>query len=257
MKNDDWFLKWFFLIIIFAAVLSFVMVSNVKSSSWDDYIKEEVVGDKTVWYDNSILIQSPYRALDPAGVEISIYDRAPSVADYTKLTLVIEENPTPCCAIFEFYNMPAYVETNIRVNAYGYLRVIAEDNYGNKFMTTQFIKAAGGCSAPSVLKTDKAKGSIEVKEPLIKPGITRFQIWHPNYSGMQFDQLTRAEIPAEYIDEVDIYFDDSSFHYEGTIGIAENVYFGLASNKDGNVIASDNLDNNFLYFNEIEREIYE
>ena len=129
MKNDDWFLRWFFLIIIFAAVLSFVMVSNVKSSSWDDYIKEEVVGDKTVWYDNSILIQSPYRALDPAGVEISIYDRAPGVADYTKLTLVIDENPTPCCATFEFWNIVPHIMTNVRINAYTDLRVISENEF--------------------------------------------------------------------------------------------------------------------------------
>ena len=56
----------------------------------------------------------------------------------------------------------------------------------------------------SAVQTDKEKGSIEVKKPLIKPGITKFQFWHPNYSGMQFDQLTRTEIPAEYINEVDI-----------------------------------------------------
>ena len=141
MKNDDWFLKWFFLIIIFAAVLSFVMVSNVNSSSWDDYIKEEVVGDKTIWYDNSILIQSPYRALDPAGVEISIYDRAPSVADYTKLTLVIEENPTPCCATFEFWNIVPHIMTNVRINAYTDLRVISENEFEELRYNKQYIKA--------------------------------------------------------------------------------------------------------------------
>ena len=121
-------------------------------------------------------------------------------------------------------------------------------------MTTRFIKAAGGCSAPSVLKTDKTKGNIEVEEPLIKPGITRFKIWHPNYSGMQFDQLTRTEIPAEYINEVDIHFDNSSFHYEGTIGIAENVYFGLAIDGEGDLTAKDNLGNNFLYIRKMRDE---
>jgi sulfur-oxidizing protein SoxY len=241
--------------LIFILLLSPNATQTSTHFSWEEWIKEVVFGDEEI-QDGSdfIFIEAPYRALNGANVPIKIYTKSPGIVKYT---LIVDENPTPCCAIFEFDNMLAYVETNIRVNAYGYLRVIAEDNYGNKFMTTKFIKAAGGCSAPSVLKTDKAKGSIEVKEPLIKPGITRFQIWHPNYSGMQFDQLTRAEIPAEYIDEVDIHFDDSSFHYEGTIGIAENVYFGLASNTDGNVIASDNLDNNFLYFNKIEREIYE
>ena len=218
--------------------------------SWDEWIKETVFGEDII-EDGSdfIFIEAPYRAVNGANVPIKIYTKSPGIVKYT---LIVDENPTPCCAIFEFDNMLAYVETNIRVNAYGYLRVIAEDNYGNKFMTTQFIKAAGGCSAPSIIKTNKVKGSIEVKEPLIKPGITKFQFWHPNYSGMQFNQVTRAEIPAEYIDDVDIHFDDSSFHYEGTIGIAENVYFGLAIDQDGDVTATDNLGNQFLHLKQRE-----
>lgn len=238
--------------LILLLLLSPNTIQTATHFSWDEWIKEEVFGDEEI-QDGSefIFIEAPYRALNGANVPIKIYTRSPGIVKYT---LIVDENPTPCCAIFEFDNMPAYVETNIRVNAYGYLRVIAEDDYGNKFMTTRFIKAAGGCSAPSVLKTDKTKGSIEVEEPLIKPGITRFQIWHPNYSGMQFDQLTRTEIPAEYINEVDIHFDDSSFHYEGTIGISENVYFGLAIDDEGDLTAQDNLGNNYLYLREMRDE---
>ena len=220
--------------------------------SWGEWIKETVFGEEIIEDGSDFIhIEAPYRALNGGNVPIKIYTKSPGIVKYT---LIIDENPTPCCAIFEFDNMPAYVETNIRVNAYTYLRVIAEDNYGNKFMTTRFIKAAGGCSAPSVLKTNKQKGKIEVTEPLIKPGITNFQIWHPNYSGMQFDQLTRTEIPAEYINEVDIHFDNSSFHYEGTIGIAENVYFGLATDGEGDLTAKDNLGNNFLYIRKMRDE---
>ena len=110
--------------------------------SWNEWIKETVFGDEEI-QDGSefIFIEAPYRALNGANVPIKIYSRSPGIVKYT---LIVDENPTPCCAVFEFDNMPAYVETNIRVNAYGYLRVIAEDNYGNKFMTTRFIKAAGG-----------------------------------------------------------------------------------------------------------------
>ena len=225
-------------------------VNSATHFSWDEWIKETVFGEEII-EDGSdfIYIEAPYRALNGGNVPIKIYTKSPGIVKYT---LIIDENPTPCCAIFEFDNMPAYIETNIRVNAYTYLRVIAEDIFGNKFMSTQFIKSAGGCSAPSIIKTDKEKGSIEVKKPLIKPGITKFQFWHPNYSGMQFDQLTRAEIPAEYINEVDIHFDTSSFHYEGTIGIAENVYFGLATDHDGDVTATDNLGNQFLHLKQRE-----
>ena len=238
--------------LILVLLLSPNTIQTATHFSWNEWIKETVFGDEEI-QDGSefIFIEAPYRALNGANVPIKIYSRSPGIVKYT---LIVDENPTPCCAVFEFDNMPAYVETNIRVNAYGYLRVIAEDNYGNKFMTTRFIKAAGGCSAPSVLKTNKQKGKIEVTESLIKPGVTNFQIWHPNYSGMQFNQLTRTEIPAEYINEVDIHFDNSSFHYEGTIGIAENVYFGLATDGEGDLTAKDNLGNNFLYIRKMRDE---
>ena len=238
--------------LILVLLLSPNTIQTATHFSWNEWIKETVFGDEEI-QDGSefIFIEAPYRALNGANVPIKIYSRSPGIVKYT---LIVDENPTPCCAVFEFDNMPAYVETNIRVNAYGYLRVIAEDNYGNKFMTTRFIKAAGGCSAQSVIKTNKQKGKIEVTESLIKPGVTNFQIWHPNYSGMQFDQLTRTEIPAEYINEVDIHFDNSSFHYEGTIGIAENVYFGLAIDGEGDLTAKDNLGNNFLYIRKMRDE---
>ena len=127
--KDDWFLKWFFYVLVGSLILTFWLASSVYSNSWDNYIKKEVVGDRTVWYDNSILIQAPYRALDPAGVEISIYDRGPGISEYTKLTLVIDENPTPCCATFEFWEMVPHIMTNIRVNAYTDLRVISENEF--------------------------------------------------------------------------------------------------------------------------------
>ena len=130
MRDPDWFVRWciYITMAIFAAIVLLAAQVYAKST-WDQFLKEEVGGDKTVWYDNSILITAPYRALDPAGVEISLYDRAPGVADYTKLTLVIDENPTPCCATFEFFEMVPHIMTNVRINAYTDLRVISENNY--------------------------------------------------------------------------------------------------------------------------------
>ena len=72
---------------------------------------------------------------------------------------------------------------------------------------------------------------------------------------MQFDQLTRSEIPAEYIEKVKLYVDNEHvFSYSGTIGIGQNVFFELpiyASGKSIKVIANDNLGNEFNYDNNI------
>jgi len=248
--RDDWFLKWFFRILVVSLIFIFWLASSVYSSSWDDYLKQEVVGDKTVWYDNSILLQAPYRALDPAGVEISIYDRAPGITDYTKLTLVIDENPTPCCATFEFWNTVPHIITNIRVNAYTDIRVISENNYDALRYNKQYIKAAGGCSAPPVLTSDKPFGTINLIQ---SNGWTKIKIWHPNFSGMQFNQLTRSEIPAEYIDKVQMWVDDKLvWEYNGTIGIAQDVFFMMPIYTEGKhvrVYAKDNLGNEFEYDN--------
>ena len=51
--KDDWFLKWFFYVLVGSLILTFWLASSVYSNSWDNYIKKEVVGDRTVWYDNS------------------------------------------------------------------------------------------------------------------------------------------------------------------------------------------------------------
>ena len=248
--RDDWFLKWFFRILIVSLIFIFWLASSVYSSSWEDYLKQEVVGDKTVWYDNSILLQTPYRAMDPAGVEISIYDRAPGITDYTKLTLVIDENPTPCCATFEFWNIVPHIMTNVRVNAYTDIRVISENNYDALRYNKQYIKAAGGCSAPPVLTSDKPFGTINLIQ---SNGWTKIKIWHPNFSGMQFNQLTRSEIPAEYIDKVQMWVDDKLvWEYNGTIGIAQDVFFMMPIYTEGKhvrVYAKDNLGNEFEYDN--------
>ena len=221
--------------------------------SWEEWIKDTflnedfmkgldedvVINDGTGLID----IQAPYRALDGANVPITISTKS---RDILKYILIVDENPTPCCAIFEFDNMPAYVETNIRVNAYTYLRVLAEDRFGDVYMVTKFIKAAGGCSAPGLIESGNPKGTITVKSPYSYPGVTNYQFWHPNYSGMQFDQLTRTEIPADYIENVDIEFDNSSFRYEGTIGIAENVYFNLITEKGVGTITATDSDGNIF-----------
>ena len=248
--RDDWFLKWFFRILVVSLIFIFWLAASVYSSSWDDYLKDEVVGEKTLWYDNSILLQTPYRAMDPAGVEISIYDRAPGITDYTKLTLVIDENPTPCCATFEFWNIVPHIMTNVRVNAYTDIRVISENNYDALRYNKQYIKAAGGCSAPPVLTSDQPFGTINLIQ---SNGWTKIKIWHPNFSGMQFNQLTRSEIPAEYIDKVQMWVDDKLvWEYNGTIGIAQDVFFMMPINTEGKhvrVYAKDNLGNEFEYDN--------
>ena len=249
-RDPDWFIRWFMymMMAVFALIVLLASQTYSKTSTWDDWLKEDVFGDDYLFYDNSVQIQAPYRAIDPAGVEVTLRDAGVGIQYFTKLTLVIDDNPTPCCAEFEFHNIEPLLITNIRVNAYTYLTLVSEDSYGNKRYNKQFIKAAGGCSAPPVLTSDKPFGTINLIQT---QGWTKIKIWHPNYSGMQFDQLTRSEIPAEFIENVKMWVDGTLvWEYNGTIGIAQDVFFMMPIHtikRNVYIEARDNLGNMFKY----------
>ena len=248
--KDDWFLKWMFRILFIIMIFVFWLASQTyanASESWDDWIREDLIGQEILWHDTDITIVAPYRATDPAGVEISIDASHEGKPSYHKLTLVIDENPTPCCATFEFYDEHPHVMTNVRVNAYTDLTVLSEDEYKNYSYNQKFIKAAGGCSAPPTITTDKPFGTINLIQI---PGWTKIKIWHPNYSGLQFDQLTRSEIPALFIENVKMWVNDKLvWEYNGTIGIAQDVFFMMPIHTVGKAVRVQAIDNEGQIFN--------
>ena len=172
---------------------------SVCSDSWKEWLKEDLYGSKKIVQTKDIIIESPYRAIDSGNVPIVITTKS---KDLIKFTLIIDENPTPCCATFEFVGLLPYIETNIRVNAYTHLTVVAEDIDGNLYVNRKFIKAAGGCSATPIVDSDVPKNKIDIIDDKLHFDKKKIQFNHPNYSGLQFNQLTRTEIPADYIDSV-------------------------------------------------------
>ena len=238
------FQKYFFLIMAVIWGCIIFLATATWSNSWDDYLKHDWENVQLLDGEGIIFIDAPYRAVDGSNVPVTIGTLTP---DFVKLTVIVDENPTPCCATFEFEGIPAQVATNIRINAYTNIRVIGETRMGEHYMTTKFIKSAGGCSAPAIGAESRPRGSMEFEETATN---TTVQIWHPNYSGMQFNQLTRTEIPAEYISNLSVVKDGVTvFRYEGLIGIAENTYFKLPFVKDKSieVYAEDNLGNQFKF----------
>lgn len=220
--------------------------THYQEGSWEEYIYGE--WEDVVLHDGKgiLMIDAPYRAMDGSDVPVMIGTDKPG---FVKLTLIIDENPTPCCATFEFDSIPAMVETNIRINAYTNIRLIGEDINGDYYMVTKYIKSAGGCSAPVINKSNRIKGSMDI---MVYEHKTEVDVYHPNYSGMQFDTLTGAEIPAEYIERLTVLVDGKDvFKYQGTIGIAQDVYFKLPVVPETyiEVYAEDNLGNQFEFHN--------
>ena len=215
---------------------------SVCSDSWNEWLKNNLYGSQKIVQTKDIIIDSPYRAIDSGDVPIVITTKS---KDLIKFTLIIDENPTPCCATFEFVGLLPYIETNIRVNAYTHLTVVAEDIDGNLYVNRKYIKAAGGCSATPIVDNDVPKDKIDIIDDKLHFDKKKIQFNHPNYSGLQFNQLTRTEIPADYIDSVVVKTSKGIFSYEGTIGISQNHYFTLFSGDIEKIIYTDNLGNNY------------
>ena len=179
--------------------------------TWNNYLKEITFGDDIISDGSSLLeLETPYRALDAAIVPITVNVKKKQNSDeFVKtLTLIVDENPSPLVSKFHFTQKTgdASLTTRIRIDKYTYVRAIAEMNNGNKFMVSSFVKAAGGCSAPSLADMDAVMARLgKMKMKFIKTDTkgsvnkAEFLISHPNYSGLQFNQLTRSEIPAHFV----------------------------------------------------------
>lgn len=106
----------------------------------------------TMASDAVISLEAPVRADDAAIVPIAIrtgFAQAPA-RRVEKIYLIIDNNPSPVSAIFQFTPLSgqADIETRVRIDEYSHVRAIAETSDGQLFMATRFVKASGGCSAP-------------------------------------------------------------------------------------------------------------
>lgn len=186
--------------------------------TWKNEVKQLLYDDTVRFMDgiNLMNLETPYRAQDAAVVPITInFNKNQTPEDFVKsLTIIVDENPSPIVGKFEFSPKVgnASFSTRIRIDKYTYVRVIAEKNNGDKYMISNFVKAAGGCSAPSLADMDAVMARLgKMKMKFIQTTETsnivnkaKFLISHPNYSGLQFSQLTRSEIPAHFVNYVRI-----------------------------------------------------
>jgi sulfur-oxidizing protein SoxY len=216
-----------------------------------------------------IKLGTPLSAEDAALVPITLHMEsakdATAVDDphrIKKLTLVIDNNPSPVAAIIEFGPKAGVttIETRVRVNQNTKIHAVAETADGKFYVSESYVEAAGGCSAPSATNLDPNDpqiGTIKVRQiapqyasddPRRKNVVV--MIKHPNNSGMQMDPTTHLYIPARYVDSLKIMQgDDLLFAIIGGISISEdpNFRFDYVSNGTNlmHVEASDTMGKKF------------
>ncbi|MBZ9655577.1 quinoprotein dehydrogenase-associated SoxYZ-like carrier [Phyllobacterium lublinensis] len=212
-----------------------------ESTTWNS-LKGDVFGQQAIApADGVVSIEAPKRAEDAALVPIDLRFKTDATSGQIKaVTLIVDENPAPVAAVFKFGKDAGvtHLATRLRVNAYSYVRAIAETEDGKLLMTQTFVKASGGCSAPALKNQDEAMASLGKMKlrvfPSNAPGIEpktratemQLMIRHPNNSGLQMDQLTRYYIPAHFIQGLTVSQGDRLImSMEGGISISEDPNF--------------------------------
>lgn len=181
-------------------------------------------------------LEAPARAEDAAIVPIAIRARfAQTEARHIQtLYLIIDHNPSPVGAIFRFTPASgvADIETRVRVDAYTPVRAVAELNTGELLMSSRFVKASGGCSAPpgkdeaaAMATLGRMRLRVEGEVRAGRPALAQLMISHPNHSGLVMDQLTRHYTPAYFVRHIEV-------RYAGKPVLSAELDFSISENPN-------------------------
>ncbi len=185
---------------------------NAGSDRWSE-LKPIYFGDREIIADDDVItLEAPGRAYDAAIVPIVIRAVNPG-RRIRQVHLIVDRNPLPLAGVFRISEQAGdweSLETRIRINEYTDVRAIAELADGTLHMTSRFVKASGGCSAPAMADMELAMtraGNMQLRlgAPEQDGGSSAeavIKISHPNNSGMQFDQISRTYIPPFFVQSI-------------------------------------------------------
>lgn len=186
--------------------------------NWNTVLKNQFFAGKFIQEtDAMISLEAPIRAEDPAIVPVTVISKIPQTQAkfIKKIWLFVDNNPLPFVGEFEFFpeSGKADLALRIRVNTYSTIRAIAETNDGKLSMTHKFVKASGGCSTPvgtdidaAMKRLGKIKFRLDDDIKAGQPALTQMMISHPNFTGMQMDQVTRFIRKSNFVDQLKVTF---------------------------------------------------
>ena len=226
-------------------------------------IRPGLFQDRAIAEDKGQLLEliTPVRAEDAAVVPVAIHARPPQDRGFTvrRLYLIIDNNPAPLAAVFNLTSDlgQADIETRVRVEEYTSIRVVAELSDGSLHMTSRFVKASGGCSAPAgkdpaaaAAGLGRMKLTLERTPQLNQPLLAQLMIRHPNSSGLAMDQVSRLYAPPHYVRHIDVAYNGRPVMSADTdISISENpnFRFSFVPRQEG-TLTVDAVDSNDLTF---------
>ena len=201
-------------------------------------VKTLLVGDREVIDDTAgsvVELEVPVRAEDAAVVPIAVHTRQlPGGVHVTRVHLVIDENPSPIGGTFTFTPLAgrADIETRVRIEAYSWVRALAETSDGRVYVARRYVKASGGCSAPAgkdmeeaLTRLGRMKFRLDDAPVVGQPGVVQLMISHPNTSGLAMDQVTRLYVPPHFVRRVEV-------SYAGEPVMTADVDFSISENPN-------------------------
>ena len=204
-----------------------------------------------------VKLDAPPRALDAALVPIGI--DLTSVKPIKGVYLVIDGNPSPLAAHFTFGPKadPHSLKLRVRVDQYTDMHAVAETQDGQWFVATKFVKASGGCSAPAgsddtAALADIGRMKLHLSGDFVagKPEQAVLMVRHPNFNGMQMNQVTRYYTPPRFIRTIDATYEGGSiFHLDSDISMSTDpvISFGFVPQAKGQmkIVVHDSKDMTF------------
>ena len=235
---------------------------------WTTLLRPKYFPDQEIAEGKSVIeLRVPLRAEDSGVVPISINAHVPQTPErfIDKLYIFIDRNPKPLAGVFDLTPQMgrADLAMRLRVEQFTNIRVVAQMNTGELHMHTGYTRASSGCSEPPPLLELKAAreriGQMKFRASSRDDGTSlgQLMISHPQVTGMQLDQRTRAFIPAEYVTKVAISFNgERILSAETDISISEDPSFRFffKPDKKGVVTAemSDSKGRSFTRTFEVE-----
>lgn len=207
------------------------------SAEWDK-VRQYLFQDRPIRaFPSLVEIEVPRRAAFGASVPVAVRTQVPQSPDlYVKrIYLVIDKNPSPVAATFEFTPEAgiAEIETRIRVQEYSHVRAIAEFSDGQLHMDARYAKISGGCTQPP--NRDQTKHMSELGQMKFRLGQSvkvnevnpvTLQVSHPQNSGFELNQITVMYIPPHYVRTVEVtYADKPILNIDMDFSISEDPYF--------------------------------
>jgi len=227
------------------------------AARWKD-LQHAIFSDRPILDGSGVIaIDAPPRAMDAALVPITLSVKGDKAIK--GVYLVVDYNPGPLAGHFTFGPAadPRVLKLRVRINAYTNIHAVAETRDNQLFAVAKFVKASGGCSAPAGPDDSQAlqnlgRMKLRLLDPFVagKPVQAQLMIRHPNFNGMQMNQVTHLYTPARFIRSVDVSYDDAQvLHLDSDISLSSDpvISFGFVPPQKGQlkVVVRDTADATF------------